>query len=181
MYSSFVYNICLEEVLKYIGTSIYFRKRRTEHGNDPKTFKQEKYDFVMTVMFKVQSVNPAAAVFLAQSLEKYLQYYVTEKGVKLRCKEQEHADGMKFQTPEETREAARAWNATLRLNPDFVADQEAKRKVRERKPEVRKRKQELQNAGRKRDRENGISHKCDTCGQKFTRKDDLKTHNKKCK
>ena len=63
VYSAFVYTISLNEKPVYIGSSIRYGDRRRHNACN--LFKEEKDDFVMIILYEVQSLKPAAAVFLA--------------------------------------------------------------------------------------------------------------------
>ena len=104
MYSAFVYSISLKEEPVYFGYTLRYNIRRSSHANT--IFHPEKDDFVMRILYKVQSVEPAAAVFLAESLESWLQAYATENGVTLRG-EQNRFKYYLFRTPKQTREIIR--------------------------------------------------------------------------
>ena len=128
MYLAFVYMISLNEKPVYIGSSTRYGYRRKHHACN--LFKEEKDDFVMIILYEVQSLKPAAAVFLAQSLEKWLQAHMSENGVTLRGGEQKRARRLLFQTPQQTR----AYNAAMvkekRLDRAYVEHQKAKQRER---------------------------------------------------
>ena len=174
VYSAFVYSISLKEEPVYIGSSTRYRLRRREHAGN--IFKEEKHDFVMRILYKVQSVKPAAAIFLAESLESWLQAYAVESGVTLRG-EQKHLKGFLFHTPRQTRAFDRDSEREKRKNPEFVADEKAKRLVRVKlHPGILIKARKLKNADRQSDRESGVRYPCTTCMRSYSRKDILTTH-----